>query len=510
MLDYLPRPEPSPTFTTRTLDKLPVLKPAARPTAAVRPAAARPGRGERNASTSMPMSLDEEPARAARPRRFLGAAGVVAAVAAFAAVGYLGTAVVRPHLFPARDHREEEAKVEVDPRVVEHLALYAAADDLAFVAELAKPEYFGDDPAVTFDGTLKISPADVADKPAGKEFDALAKAFRALPAARRAEIVKLDHDLHAKEPRKRDRLFRAIEAYAVWLERLPEPERRGVLAQETSGLRLGVIRRVREQQWWDALPPAVRAKPELLPPWREEEAARRERWAFVRQHAEAFAANKSPWPFDTDAGRKEVTEFARTAFKLDDPKKCRLSPDELTEYRRLHTVAERDGAWAWYGLFVYEMNKAHPYLPESDNPKLMLTEPTELHETYSRMLQKKGGGWRIKPSVIGKWPDFPMEVMRETGLVKFMSPNAPPLGPARLSDFKEPVRNLATKELFPKLSGDEKTLLQRLEGKWPEYPQRLVQYAHKYDLPVPGVTLPYSPRIWDQTYGTRTTPRTAN
>src|SRR5437879_1458350 len=27
MLDYLPRPEPSPNFTTRTLDKLPAVKP---------------------------------------------------------------------------------------------------------------------------------------------------------------------------------------------------------------------------------------------------------------------------------------------------------------------------------------------------------------------------------------------------------------------------------------------------------------------------------------------------
>ena len=244
MLDYLPRPEPSPTFTTRTLDKLPVLKPgvtrSAAPAASPRPSASRSVPGERSISTSMPIALDDDPPRPARVRRLLWAAGLLAAVAAFAAIGYVATAVARPHLLPTRD-REEEAKVEVEPRVVEHLALYAVADDLAFVAELAKPEYFGDDPVVSFDATLKIPPADVSDKPTGKELDALTKAFRALPAARRAEVVKLDHDLYAKEPRERDRLFRALEAYAVWIERLPESERRGVLAQDTPGLRLGVV-----------------------------------------------------------------------------------------------------------------------------------------------------------------------------------------------------------------------------------------------------------------------------
>ena len=513
MLDYLPRTEPSPTFTTRTLDKLPVLKPAANGGgSAPQPAAARPtaSRSGPIASSSMPISLEEDAApepRAARPRRFLRAAGIVAAVSAFAALGYLAAAVARPYLFPARDREGE-----VESRVVEHLPLYAVADDLAFVAELAKPEYFGDDPAVSFDPGLKVPPADASDKPTGKGIDALTKAFRALPPARRAEVVKLDHDLHAKEPRERDRLFRALEAYAVWLERLPESERRGVLAQDTSGLRLGVVRRVREQQWWDVLPPAVRAKPELLPQWREEEAARRDRWAFVRQHAEAFAANKSPWPFDTEAGRKEVTEFARAAFKTDDPKRCRLAPDELAEYKRLLAVAERDGAWAWYGRFVYELSRLHPTLPESDNPKLMISEPAELMEPYSSAMKKKGGigAWRIKPNTFGKWPEFPLEVHRESQFLKFLAPNAPPLGPARLADFKESVRTFAAKDLFLALSGDEKGTLQRLEGRWPEYPQRFLQYAHKHDFPVPGATLPFSPKNWDQTYGTRTAPRPTN
>jgi hypothetical protein len=44
-------------------------------------------------------------------------------------------------------------------------------------------------------------------------------------------------------------------------------------------------------------------------------------------------------------------------------------------------------------------------------------------------------------------------------------------------------------------------------GKWPDYPQWLMVYAKKYDLSVPGVTLPGAPSRWDATYGARPSAR---
>jgi hypothetical protein len=461
----------------------------------------------------VPIPLDPEPSGGlgsgtqattpVRPRKFLWAAGLVAAVTVFGALGYFAMAAVRPHLFAGRTKDEPKVeKVEVDARVIEHLPLYAVADDLAFVTELTKPELFGEDPAVSYDATLKVPSGDPGDK-AAKHTEALTKAFRSLPQARRAEIVKLDQQLYALEPYARDRSFRALEAYAVWLERLPEAERRGVLSAETPNLRLDVIRKIRDQQWRDSLPASVRSDPASIQDWREKEAHRRDRLAFVRQHAEAFAANKSPWPFDTEAGRKDVVEFARGAFKIDDPKRCRLAPDELAEYRRTLDIAQRDGAWAWYGLLVYEMSKVHPPLPESDNPKLMITEPAELpSEVTLRLAGKKSVLPARLRALSGKWPEFPLEAHREfVSLSKFGQ--VPALGPARLADYKEQVRTFANKELFPHLTGEEKTALQRLEGRWPEHPFRFILYAHKYDLSVPGVTLPGSPKKWDATYGAR-------
>lgn len=528
LLDYLPKPEPSPNFTTRTLEKLPAMKvpPAAggaspsgsgsgpRP-AAPKPAGAKSGPVV-TPSTSLPIPIPEGEQAVRRSRWGLRAAGLLAAVAVFGAVGYFATSALRPIQHPPLDKEAAETLPEPEPRVVEHLPLYAVADDMSFVQELAKPELFGDEPAVSYDASIKVPGAEAVERAGGKHAEALVKAYRALPASRQAEIAKLDQDFQAKEPRERERLFRALEVYAVWLERLPEAERRGVLGAATPNLRLAVVRDLREQQWLDSLPTPVRKKvegltnpkekAEFIAQLKDDEAGRRDRWAFMRLHADVFAANRSPWPFDTETGRKEVVEFARATLRTDDPKKCRLAPEELAEYRRTLGLGERDGVWAWYGLTVYELCKIHPYLPEPAEPKALIADLADTPEPVSRVL-KKGANFRLR-TVAGKWPEFPLELHRELSGGK--NPLVPPLGPAKLSDFKEPVRAFAANALFPKMTNEEKRDLQAREGKWPEYPREFVRYATKYDLSVPGVTLPGSPKKWDATYGARPAGRGAN
>ena len=58
------------------------------------------------------------------------------------------------------------------------------------------------------------------------------------------------------------------------------------------------------------------------------------------------------------------------------------------------------------------------------------------------------------------------------------------------------------------MTGDERRELGRLEGKWPDYPQRLMKHAEEHDLSVPGVMLPGSPKRWKATYGARSGGRT--
>jgi hypothetical protein len=66
----------------------------------------------------------------------------------------------------------------------------------------------------------------------------------------------------------------------------------------------------------------------------------------------------------------------------------------------------------------------------------------------------------------------------------------PPLGASRPGEFPREVGVFLRTKLEPKLTADEKQHLHAAEGKWPEYPKRLLQLAEKYKLGVPGMSLP--------------------
>jgi len=505
LLDYLPRPEPSADFTTRTIDKIPALKTGPMPTV-------RSGSQPvpiSAVSSSVPVALAS--GMLARPlvipRPWVWAAGLLAVVGLLA--GYFAAAALRSHP-AAREASPDELPLS-DRRLVEYLPLYAVADDIEFVQKLAEADYFGDEPSVSFDATPKV-PAVDPDKPSGPAFEALAKSFQSLPPARQQAVRELDKQLHAQPPAARDRLVRVLEAYAAWLDRLPEAERRRVLAAATPELRLGVIRELREQQWIDSLPATQRArltglssarKAELIGQWKRAEAERRDEWEDVRRNADAIAANLVPWPFDSEPMRKAVVEFMRVTFQTDEPKKCRLTANELDRHTAALAAAEKNGGWAWYayGRETFTIARKYEYLllPEPADPKLRYDDFSDLPSSYTArinpVLRKK-----LVPHA-GKWPDFALELHDELRSVKGGGGPLPPLGPARVSDFQDPVRTFWEKELSPKLSPQERGMLRMQENRWPEYPREFMRLARQHDLSVPGVTLPGSPRTWDRTYG---------
>src|SRR5205807_1111898 len=70
------------------------------------------------------------------------------------------------------------------------------------------------------------------------------------------------------------RLWAVLERYVLWLERLPEAERRLVLDAPTAESRLAVIHGLKQQQWLARLPATVRAELSKLPPDRRAERLR--------------------------------------------------------------------------------------------------------------------------------------------------------------------------------------------------------------------------------------------
>lgn len=139
LLDFLPQPEPTPTFTSRTLDKLTVLRPTTSSHAAP-------------ILTSTPLPVAESPTRTAvrvGPAPNAWKKWVVVAVAALVlfAVGYWApSALSRREPKPLRPGQAEEMMAK-DLRLLDNLSLYQYGDDLAFLFSLDHPDLFGDDSA---------------------------------------------------------------------------------------------------------------------------------------------------------------------------------------------------------------------------------------------------------------------------------------------------------------------------------------------------------------------------
>jgi anti-sigma factor RsiW len=111
LLDYLPRPEPSPNFTHRTLDKL-----STHPT--------RAALGQRRSS-----------------RRWLFGAGWAAAVVLIGLAGYFAAVGLTP---PPKPVPKDLAR---DLRLIENFRAYEDVEMLEFLRELDRPDLFGDDGA---------------------------------------------------------------------------------------------------------------------------------------------------------------------------------------------------------------------------------------------------------------------------------------------------------------------------------------------------------------------------
>jgi len=119
LLDYLPRPEPSPSFTHRTMTRV---------------SAAYPGLTGAGALPAW--------------RRWALGLGWAAAVLIAGVAGYAGAPLVhRPASPPAESSADRDQQLVRDLRVIDNLRQYQGGNDLNFLHELDRPELFGDEHA---------------------------------------------------------------------------------------------------------------------------------------------------------------------------------------------------------------------------------------------------------------------------------------------------------------------------------------------------------------------------
>lgn len=466
LLDYLPKPEPSATFASRTLTRL---NPVAAPSAGQTP----------SATTRTPVSVR----------------GWVAAAVVAGLVGYTVPAVLRPQ--PAEPTAE-------DFKLMARLPYYIGVDDLGFLRDLDRSDLFEASPV----------PVPPTDRPAvtlsDDDRDRLFAQFRTLPATRQQQLRTLHQQLSDPGLADRDAVLPTLEAYAVWFDRLPPADRKRVL-DAAPERRVEAVREVKESAWRAALPHKQRQRllgvsgpderVELSQVYHAQETARRHEWELAqRQWRELSGKDKVPWPFDDPELVARIDIYIQSAFGVDPkqlprperdrkwelPAECRLTREEVLELR-LRRDALRDGYWLSYGALLLRLAEGHPTYPRFADPAAVIVRPDQLPKGY---VGPREGTQRGK-AVIGKWPDFALDARPVKS-----EPNLKPLGPCTPADLPPAVRVFVEKSL----ADADRRQLARVEGRWPEYPRELTRLARERNLSVPEVTLPGEPKKWEQYY----------
>jgi hypothetical protein len=323
------------------------------------------------------------------------------------------------------------------------------------------------------------------------------KSFQELPPKRQESLRKLDRDLHAEEPAAQARLWRVLDRYAAWLEKLPEADRARIASAPTAKDRLERIKEIRDRQWVSRLPKKQQDYLGKLPPedqpkeiarLRQIARVRRLEW-FWAEHPRDEAALKRVRPTRLAEFPPEVQFYFGQSLQhvlRDDRRRLRSAEGQWPLYAR--TLAElvekhpftlpgwpEPGSWpCYYQEFPADVRKALPLKPVNAKDR---KHPKRLNETR------------------GKWPDFAIaftELARER---KVVLPRQ--LGPSRPGEFSKPVQEFIKNLSSKKLTDGEIAELAAVEGKWPEYPQLLLQLTRNHGLVVPGMARPAPQAFWD-------------
>jgi hypothetical protein len=427
------------------------------------------------------------------------AAGWLLAALAAAGFGYFGHLLAKPHL----DGKTAPAMQQV--RLLEYLPLYAGVDDLAYLKALDESELFAE---TETDAVMKATwPSESVSS---AELTKLDEMFRKLPAARQQQLRQLDEDFFALDAPQRDKLHVTLERYAVWLDRLSETNRKEILSAPAAEERLEAMRRIKKRIWRDSLPASVKARvaetadveerDRIYAEYRQQESQRRNEWSSALRHWNNRDSSEKPFPFDNPELAKQVEDYVTVVLKP------RLLPGELAwlDERHKETAQNRYITWYLYGAPIHTLAEKYPSLPEPKSGKL-ITKVDDLPEGFLRRLRTPMAAPKPQPvrrefkdmPQHGKWPDFAEVVAKEAQDRGIPLPVS--FGPSRPGEFKPEVEEVLT-ALKPKLGANEKTGLDALQGKWPQYPKMFLDLARKYDFTVPGVTLPGSPQQWSKVY----------
>jgi hypothetical protein len=318
------------------------------------------------------------------------------------------------------------------------------------------------------------------------------KAFWELPAEKRDRLRHLDRQLHETDSFTQKRLWGVLERYGAWLERLPEPDRQRIESAADATERLRVIKEIKDRQWVERQPLAVNRELDALAP--EQRPARIA--ALRKEERERRLA----WQRELRKPTRAIERPTRLVeFTLDTQNYVREMLQPVLSNEEKERLAKAEGAdWPQLARAVWELSEKHPpALPGPVGPRFFQQLPPAVKEAMPlRDLEQRYRQRLNSDSVRGHWPEFAIaftEVAREK---KIDLPRQ--LGPSRPGEFRPPLGPWLRDSLMPKLSQKEKEEFHKAEGRWPDYPKKLLELARKYKVDIPGMKLPGSKEFWDK------------
>jgi hypothetical protein len=364
------------------------------------------------------------------------------------------------------------------------------------------------------------------------------KAFVALDAPQRDRLRKLDLDLHEQDSVTQARLGRVLERYVSWLEKQSDADRRRIEAAVGSSEKVQIIKELRENEWIRRLARVdqERIKQATSPEERDETVSVIRQEERQRHRDLRVAVNRPPEPPvvpvvapqpPAQAPPSQVPPAkpaSPPAPKRPQPVRLAEFPAEVRDFyshslQYLLSEGEKDrlaaaeGQWPTYARTFRELADKHPVtMPpgKKTGPRTRMELPAEwkayyalpggnakkpLERPYPHVLNKSEREELSK--VMGQWPAYALMLHAAVARHKDRKMPADQLGPCKPEDFQPEVQKFLAGDLAKKLNDREQKRLKDAEGKWPDYPNLVMELARKHDLRVPGTYLPGPAGLWD-------------
>jgi len=306
------------------------------------------------------------------------------------------------------------------------------------------------------------------------------RSFYALPPERQAALRDIDAKIHSGSLTQQARAWGVLERYNEWLDGLSNDDRRRVLDAPNQSERLQIIRFLRDRDWVERAAPVIKLELAKLPADKRLERIRQLREQERRQRRlwdkSLPPSDNIPRPRSFEELPSEVQQFVSNELA------AHISPEAIG------WLLAAEGLWPEYPQRLMELTRA--YVSYRPHPALgPIRGVRDLPNDLAKLYRAEKGRAAFKGlNQKQGWPEFAFALERALRESKLPCPE---LGLCRLDQYPLPVQEFVRSQLAEHLPE-----LRTLEGKWPQFPDRLLELAKSKGLVIPGLMLPGPAKMW--------------